>query len=144
MLSTHDKEDCVLFITNNGDQSELRAMVKVVSDYNIPIITISSSEHNHVAQHSDIVLTYGHSDENELRMGATTSLFAQMFTIDVLFYRYIALNYESSLDFITQSKMALDNYRNTYLMWNLNIKISIKNSRHIESNEYEQSLLFFF
>ena len=46
----HDKEDCVLFITNNGDQSELRAMVKVVSDYNIPIITISSSEHNHVAQ----------------------------------------------------------------------------------------------
>ena len=47
---THDKEDCVLFITNNGDQSELRAMVKVVSDYNIPIITISSSEHNHVAQ----------------------------------------------------------------------------------------------
>ena len=111
MLSTHDKEDCVLFITNNGDQSELRAMVKVVSDYNIPIITISSSEHNHVAQHSDIVLTYGHSDENELRMGATTSLFAQMFTIDVLFYRYIALNYESSLDFITQSKMALDNYR---------------------------------
>ena len=111
MLSTHDKEDCVLFITNNGDQSELRAMVKVVSDYNIPIITISSSEHNHVAQHSDIVLTYGHSDENELRMGATTSLFAQMFTIDVLFYRYIALNYESLLDFITQSKMALDNYR---------------------------------
>ena len=111
MLSTHDKDDCVVFITNNGDQSELRAMVKVVSDYHIPIITISSSEHNHVAKLSDIVLTYGHSDENELRMGATTSLFAQMFTIDVLFYRYIALNYETSLDFITQSKMALDNYR---------------------------------
>ena len=71
-------------------------------------------------------------------------LFAQMFTIDVLFYRYIALNYESSLDFITQSKMPLIIIENTYLMWNLNIKISIKNSRHIESNEYEQSLLFFF
>ena len=38
MLSTHDKEDCVLFITNNGDQSELRAMVKVVSDYNILLL----------------------------------------------------------------------------------------------------------
>ena len=111
MLSTHDKDDCVVFITNNGEQSELRAMVKVVSDYHIPIITITSSENNHIAKHSDIVLTYGHSDENELRMGATTSLFAQMFTIDILFYRYIALNYEASLDFITQSKMALDNYR---------------------------------
>ena len=126
MLSTHDKEDCVLFITNNGDQSELRAMVKVVSDYNIPIITISSSEHNHVAQHSDIVLTYGHSDENELRMGATTSLFAQMFTIDVLFYRYIALNYESSLTSSHNLKWLLIIIENTYLMWNLNIKISIK------------------
>ena len=59
-------------------------------------------------------------------MGATTSLFAQMFTIDVLFYRYIALNYESSLDFITQSKWLLIIIENTYLMWNLNIKISIK------------------
>ena len=46
-----------------------------------------------------------------MRMGATTSLFAQMFTIDILYYRYIALNYQSSLDFITQSKIALDNYR---------------------------------
>ena len=60
---------------------------------------------------SNIVLTYGQTDENEMRMGATTSLFAQMFTIDILYYRYIALNYQSSLDFITQSKIALDNYR---------------------------------
>ncbi|MDU6180935.1 MAG: MurR/RpiR family transcriptional regulator, partial [Staphylococcus lugdunensis] len=64
-----------------------------------------------VAQASEVVLVYGNSDENELRMGATTSLFAQMYTIDTLFYRYIALNYQDSLDFITQSKMALDNYR---------------------------------
>lgn len=110
MLSTYNKNDCVVLITNNGEQSELHALVKVVSNYNIPIITITSSENNHIAKHSDIVLTYGHSDESELRMGTTTALFAQMFTIDLLFYRYIALNYQPSLDFITQSKMALDNY----------------------------------
>ncbi|BGE81730.1 MurR/RpiR family transcriptional regulator [Staphylococcus petrasii] len=111
MLSTHSDKDCVVFITNNGEQSELQAMAKVVSDYHIPIIAITSSDNNPVARQSDLVLTYGHSDENDLRMGATTSLFAQMFTIDVLFYRYVALNYQSSLDYITQSKMALDNYR---------------------------------
>ncbi len=32
-------------------------------------------------------------------MGATTSLFAQMFTIDIL-YCHVALNYHASLDFI--------------------------------------------
>ena len=80
-------------------------------DYHIPVVTITSTKDNPVANRSDIVLSYGQTDENEMRMGATTSLFAQMFTIDVLYYRYIALNYQSSLDFITQSKMALDNYR---------------------------------
>lgn len=111
MLASCNSRDCVVFITNNGMQSEMQAIAKVVVDYHIPIITITSSSKNIISQMSDIVLDYGQSDENEMRMGATTSLFAQMFTIDILYYRYIALNYQSSLDFITQSKMALDNYR---------------------------------
>lgn len=111
MLATHNSKDCVVFITNNGMQSEMRSIAKVVSDYHIPVVTISSTSDNPVAKKSDIILSYGQTDENEMRMGATTSLFAQMFTVDILYYRYIALNYQSSLDFITQSKMALDNYR---------------------------------
>ncbi|WP_154872815.1 MurR/RpiR family transcriptional regulator [Staphylococcus pasteuri] len=111
MLASCDSRDCVVFITNNGTQSEMQSIAKVVEDYHIPIVTITSSPNNTISQMSDIVLDYGETDENEMRMGATTSLLAQMFTIDVLYYRYIALNYQSSLDFITQSKMALDNYR---------------------------------
>ena len=34
-LSTHSQSDCILFITNNGDQSELQALVKVMKDYHI-------------------------------------------------------------------------------------------------------------
>ena len=43
-------------------------------------------------------------------MAATTSLFAQLFTVDILYYRFIALNYNEVLDAITHSKMALNNY----------------------------------
>ena len=111
MLATRNSNDCVIFISNNGTQSEMQSIAKVIADYHIPIATISSTSDNPVAKQSNIVLTYGQTDENEMRMGATTSLFAQMFTIDILYYRYIALNYQSSLDFITQSKIALDNYR---------------------------------
>ncbi|MCU5745221.1 MurR/RpiR family transcriptional regulator [Staphylococcus sp. SQ8-PEA] len=110
-LATHDYRDCVVFITNHGSHSELQAMAKVAADHHVSIITISSTKDNPVAQISDHTLTYGQTDENELRMAATTSLFAQLFTVDVLYYRYIALNYQNSLDSITQSKMALDNYR---------------------------------
>ena len=79
--------------------------------YSIPIITISSTANNPVAQIADYALIYGRTDENEMRMAATTSLFAQLFTVDILYYRFVALNYHAILDCITQSKMALDNYR---------------------------------
>ncbi|MES3713994.1 MurR/RpiR family transcriptional regulator [Staphylococcus ureilyticus] len=110
-MATHDEQDCIIFVTNQGSHSEMQSMAKVATDYNIPIITISSSNNNPVAKISDYTLIYGQTDENELRMAATTSLFAQLFTVDILYYRFIALNYQRSLDSITQSKMALDNYR---------------------------------
>ncbi|MGW7810635.1 MurR/RpiR family transcriptional regulator [Staphylococcus xylosus] len=110
-LATHDERDCIIFVTNQGSHSELQSMAIVATDYQIPIITISSSNDNPIAKISDYTLIYGQTDENELRMAATTSLFAQLFTVDILYYRYIALNYDKSLDAITQSKMALDNYR---------------------------------
>lgn len=110
MLSTHNKNDCVVFITNSGEQSELQAMVKVVKDFNLSMITITSSNHNSIAKDSDLVLTYNEDFKNELCMSTTTSLFAQLYTIDIIFYRFIARNYHTSLDFMTQSKIALDNY----------------------------------
>ncbi|WP_251517827.1 MULTISPECIES: MurR/RpiR family transcriptional regulator [Staphylococcus] len=110
-LATHDERDCIIFVTNQGNHSEMISMARVAKDYNISLITISSDANNPITQISDHTLIYGQTDENELRMAATTSLFAQLFTVDVLYYRYIALNYQTALDSITQSKMALDNYR---------------------------------
>lgn len=110
-LATHDERDCIIFVTNQGNHSEMISMARVAKDYNISLITISSDSNNPITQISDHTLIYGQTDENELRMAATTSLFAQLFTVDVLYYRYIALNYQTALDSITQSKMALDNYR---------------------------------
>ena len=42
MLATHNAKDCVVFITNNGMQSEMRSIAKVVSDYHIPVIITSN------------------------------------------------------------------------------------------------------
>ena len=46
----------------------MQSMVKVIDDYHIPIITITSTRDNPVAQASNIVLTYGKTDENEMHM----------------------------------------------------------------------------
>ncbi|WP_256082376.1 MurR/RpiR family transcriptional regulator, partial [Staphylococcus aureus] len=110
-FATHDDSDCMIFVTNQGSHSELQSIVQVATHYSIPIITISSTANNPVAQIADYALIYGITYENEMRMAATTSLFAQLFTVDILYYRFVALNYHSILDCITQSKMAIDNYR---------------------------------
>ena len=99
--------DCMIFVTNQGSHSELQSIARW-PHYSIPIITISSTANNPVAQIADYALIYGRTDENEMRMAATTSLFA--FTVDILYYRFVALNYHAILDY-NQSKMALDNYR---------------------------------
>jgi DNA-binding MurR/RpiR family transcriptional regulator len=52
----------------------IKAIAKVVVDYHIPIITITSSSKNIISQMSDIVLDYGQSDENEMRMGANITI----------------------------------------------------------------------
>lgn len=54
-------------------------------------------------------------------MSATTALFAQLYTIDIIFYRFIARNYHASLDYMTQSKISLDNYHKYLSKLNLNI-----------------------
>lgn len=110
-FATHDDRDCMIFVTNQGSHSKLQSIAQVATHYSIPIITISSTANNPVAQIADYALIYGRTDENEMRMAATTSLFAQLFTVDILYYRFVALNYHAILDCITQSKMALDNYR---------------------------------
>src|SRR5699024_7673683 len=89
-LATHGENDCIIFVTNQGNHSEMQSMAKVATDYSIPIISITSSSDNPVAKASKHTLIYGQTDENELRMAATTSLFAQLFTVDILYYRYIA------------------------------------------------------
>ncbi|MCE5038618.1 MurR/RpiR family transcriptional regulator [Staphylococcus auricularis] len=109
-LSSHDARDCIIFITNRGEHSELLSMARVANDHHIPMVTISSNDENPIAELSDVTLVHGPTDENDFRMAATTSMFAQLFIIDVLFYRYIALNFRTALDTITQSKLSLGNY----------------------------------
>ncbi len=82
----------MIFVTNQGSHSELQSIAQVATHYSIPIITISSTANNPVlAQIADYALIYGRTDENEMRMAATTSLFAQLFTVDILYYRFVAL-----------------------------------------------------
>jgi DNA-binding MurR/RpiR family transcriptional regulator len=52
MLATRNSNDCVIFISNNGTQSEMQSIAKVIADYHIPIATISSTSDNQYEFHA--------------------------------------------------------------------------------------------
>ncbi len=111
LIATHDARDTLFVISNSGEHNELEAIVRVASDYHLFLITLMGNADNPIARYSDINLLYSESEESEFRMAATTSLVAQLFTINVLYYRYLSMDFSNSLDTITQSKMALNNYK---------------------------------
>ena len=57
-FATHDDRDCMIFVTNQGSHSELQSIAQVATHYSIPIITISSTANNPVAQIADYALIY--------------------------------------------------------------------------------------
>ncbi|CAL28716.1 truncated putative RpiR family transcriptional regulator (fragment 2) [Staphylococcus carnosus subsp. carnosus TM300] len=94
-----------------GEHNELEAIARVASDYHLFLISLMGNKENPITNYTDIDLIYGETDESEVRMAATTSLTAQLFMINVLYYRYLSLDFSNSLDLVTQSKMALNNYK---------------------------------
>ncbi len=111
LIATHDARDTLFLISNSGEHNELEAIARVASDYHLCLITLMGTHHNPMTRYSDIDLIYSESEENEFRMAATTSLTAQLFTINVLYYRYLSMDFSNALDTVTQSKMALNNYK---------------------------------
>ncbi|KKB25337.1 MurR/RpiR family transcriptional regulator [Staphylococcus carnosus] len=111
VIATHDARDCLFIISNSGEHNELEAIARVASDYHLFLISLMGNKENPITNYTDIDLIYGETDESEVRMAATTSLTAQLFMINVLYYHYLSLDFSNSLDLVTQSKMALNNYK---------------------------------
>lgn len=111
IIATHDARDMLFLVSNSGEHNELEAIARVASDYHLYLVALMGSDDNPIIEHADVSLIYGRVDEGELQMAATSSLVAQLFMINVLYYRYLSLDFTNALDTITQSKMAINNYK---------------------------------
>ncbi|MCD8916011.1 MurR/RpiR family transcriptional regulator [Staphylococcus simulans] len=111
VLAGGDDETLMIGISNSGRNQETLRLAEVAQHYGVPVIGMTSGLESKLAQVSDICLVHGASSERSLRLAATSSLIAQLMTVDTLFYSYLSKDYASHLEHLSQTREAVDLYK---------------------------------
>ncbi|EKU48992.1 MurR/RpiR family transcriptional regulator [Staphylococcus massiliensis] len=111
ILSSLEDKDCFISLSNSGENGEHIKLINLAREHGVKTVGITNHRSNPIAELTDIQLIHGRNDERELRMAATTSLVSQLYTIDIIYYRYIAKNYNKALNQLTLSKSTVDSYK---------------------------------
>ncbi|WP_318764751.1 MurR/RpiR family transcriptional regulator [Lactiplantibacillus carotarum] len=111
---TTQRERAVLFlISNSGEKAESIQLANLARAINIPIIVLSRNADSTLGKLADIVLVNDDSEENQTaRTAATTSLMAQLFVIDLLYYTFVTADYERHIKQLVASRAAINKHFN--------------------------------
>ncbi|WP_412518559.1 MurR/RpiR family transcriptional regulator [Staphylococcus simulans] len=97
-------------ISNSGQNQETLKLAQVAQHYGIPVIGMTSRKDSELASGADYCLLHDASSDRSLRLAATSSLIAQLITVDTLFYTYLAKDYTEHVAHLSQTKDAVDLY----------------------------------
>ncbi|QQK07201.1 MurR/RpiR family transcriptional regulator [Miniphocaeibacter halophilus] len=110
-LISGPKDVVFIGISNSGETDEVLRIVRIAKKRKIKTIGISQFGNNSLNQEVDISVKTVKSKEAEIRSAATSSLLIQFMAIDILFYAYVAENYEDNIKKIRETKKAIDEYK---------------------------------
>ncbi|MCV3326578.1 MurR/RpiR family transcriptional regulator [Pediococcus ethanolidurans] len=104
-------ETGLVLVSNTGETVESQKLAEVAKEHHVPVITITHSKKSSLAKKSDIILLHDDSEENEkLRTAATTSLMAQLYVVDLLYYSYLTLNFDSNATILKESRNVIQKH----------------------------------
>ncbi|BDR58204.1 MurR/RpiR family transcriptional regulator [Xylocopilactobacillus apicola] len=93
-LSNQPTPGVFIVISNSGERPLLKNILKSVPPGNKTVV-LTRTPKSQLAKCADYVLTYSSSGfHNPMRTSATTSLLAQLYCIDLLYYRYFQRDFE--------------------------------------------------
>lgn len=109
-ISANKSNALLVLVSNSGTTIECRNLLDLANSLGVKSIGISHSKDSYLAKNCDIFLEYNAGQEQEsLRTAATTSLIAQMYTVNLLYYSYFSLNYDENLKLIKTSSQSIKN-----------------------------------
>jgi DNA-binding MurR/RpiR family transcriptional regulator len=113
ILLAKKEQAAVLIVSNSGETKEAINLARLAKQNKIPIIVLTHKNESVLAKMSDVVLIHDDSTENSsLRSAATTSLIAQFYAIDLLYYSYFKLDFSKHVkEIISSQKFIAKNFK---------------------------------
>ncbi len=95
----------LIVVSDSGETKQSCHITRVASSLNIPIIAITHERNSTIAKNSTVTLTHDDGGESGvLRTAATTSLLAQLYVVDLLYYAYLTQDFSNNKARLVKSK----------------------------------------
>ncbi|RRK10172.1 MurR/RpiR family transcriptional regulator [Lactiplantibacillus garii] len=93
-ITTQRATAAVFLISNSGEKAESIQLANLARSINVPVIVLTRNPKSTLGKLADFVLRNDDSEENQTaRTAATTSLMAQLYVIDLLYYTFVTHDY---------------------------------------------------
>ena len=113
-MVTQSRKAAFWGISYNGETHEVIQIVKKAKELKMKTIGLSKIGNNKLSQIVDVALTTARAPEAKLRSAATSSRFAQLFVIDVIFFAYASSQYEQTIEQLEKTKNIIENLENEF------------------------------
>lgn len=113
MLSNSPPNSIFFCISNSGETPEVLRMAGIAKEFGCLTIGLSRFGSNSLSKSVDVSLHHVHAPEAQFRSAATSSLFAQFLTIDIIFYAYVSKYFDDSIQKIVNSRNSVMDYTQT-------------------------------
>ncbi|UOY87602.1 MurR/RpiR family transcriptional regulator [Bacillus glycinifermentans] len=107
LIANADEHDIVFAISHSGETNEIVDVLKLAKERGVKTIGLTRFGQSAVSSICDVALYTSCSNEAPFRSAATSSRLAQLYMIDILFLGLAAERYEETIQYIDQSKAAI-------------------------------------
>ncbi|WP_099223962.1 MurR/RpiR family transcriptional regulator [Listeria costaricensis] len=105
------KKGVFIAISNSGETSSVLEIAQQAKENGVTVISLTRFGNNKLKSLADLALETSRAPEAELRSAATSSRHAQLLTIDILYYYYATLHYDTMIQQIQKSREATNRFR---------------------------------
>lgn len=109
-MMANDKKACFIAVSNSGETHEVLKINEMALEQGYHSIAVTQFGSSSLTKQAEINLHHVRSDEAKNRNAATTSLHAQFMVVDILFYAYLSSYYQETMDKLSSSRSAVQDY----------------------------------
>jgi len=106
-MATTNEKAVFWGVSYSGKTKEVLLLIEKAKSFGISTIGLSRIGQHKLASSVDVLLTTARAPEAKLRSAATSSRFAQLFVIDIVFLRYASAQYEFTIQQLERSSNAV-------------------------------------